>query len=132
MRHIALKIHGRVLMPCLRISRLLQTPLGSTWYSYFSTIITNCLDPGYNYIWYNTSLPLVLTYAWLPGFSQHLLYFLIPSDLDQIFLSERVRGDTYAAGRPKHANFCKVLVPISLIPGANWRTYYRMFLYVSY
>ena len=40
--------------------------------------------------------------SWL---SQHLLYFIILSGLDQVILSERSIGDVYAAGRLTHVKY---------------------------
>ena len=73
---IASKIPGRFWISCLRISRLLQIPIGSTWFSHFSTIVMGCLDPGYNFIWYDPGLPLVLTHAWPPVFFSIFCIFL--------------------------------------------------------
>ena len=46
MTHRPLKIPGRICISCLRISRLLKTPVGSPWCLYFSMIVTGCLDTG--------------------------------------------------------------------------------------
>ena len=63
MTHIALQTPGIFWIYFLGISILLQNPLGSPWYFYFSTIVTDCLDTKYNYIGYNPGVPLVLTRA---------------------------------------------------------------------
>ena len=64
MTHRALKILGIFCISCRMISRLLQTPVGSPWCSYFSMIVTGCLNTGQNYIWYNQGLSLVLICTW--------------------------------------------------------------------
>ena len=75
--HIASQTPGIFWIPHIRLSNLLQTPIGSPWCLYLNTIVTDCLDPGYLYIQYNPDLPLMLTCAWHPCFCIISCIFLL-------------------------------------------------------
>ena len=77
--HIASQTPGIFWIPHIRLSNLLQTPIGSPWCLYLNTIVTDCLDPGYLYIQYNLDLPLMLTCAWHPCF--HIISCIFLLDL---------------------------------------------------
>ena len=49
MTHTIYQTPRKYWIPFLRILVLLQNPVGSPWYFYFSMIVLGCLYPRYNY-----------------------------------------------------------------------------------